>query len=350
MTTLSFDGDLRAHVYVSWLNPFKEQKLTVVGSSGMAVFDDTKPWEDKLLLYRNHVTWSDGKIPTANQVEGERVDIPQREPLKDECVHFLVCCDQRITPRTDGMEGLRVLKVLQAAQASMNEEGEAKDPASEHLISLDDKVPYFAHPSAVIDAGAEIGADVKIWHFSHVMGGSKLGRRCNIGQNVVISSGVELGENVKIQNNVSVYSGVHCEDNVFIGPSAVFTNIKNPRSDIPRRDSYVHTVVKEGATIGANSTIVCGIELGSYAFIGAGAVVTKNVKPYALIIGNPGRQVGWMSRYGERLDLPVRLPENETQQVTCPHTGDVYELKGDSLSLIGNDSVVDVEAEETASV
>jgi UDP-2-acetamido-3-amino-2,3-dideoxy-glucuronate N-acetyltransferase len=162
---------------------------------------------------------------------------------------------------------------------------------------------FFAHETAVIDEGCQIGKDSKIWHFSHIMPNSKLGEACNIGQNVVISPGVMLGNNVKVQNNVSIYTGVICEDDVFLGPSMVFTNITNPRSAIIRRDEYVETNVKKGASIGANATIVCGNEIGEFALIGAGTVITKPVPPYALIVGNPGKQIGWVSEYGHRLNF-----------------------------------------------
>lgn len=161
----------------------------------------------------------------------------------------------------------------------------------------------FIHPSSVVDEGAMIGPGCKIWHFCHIMSGAEMGASCNIGQNVMIAQDVKLGSNVKIQNNVSVYSGVICEDDVFLGPSCVFTNVRNPRSEISRRDQYERTIVRKGATIGANATIVCGVEIGKYAFIGAGTVVTKSVPDYALVVGVPGRQVGWMSRCGYRLEF-----------------------------------------------
>ena len=181
---------------------------------------------------------------------------------------------------------------------------------------------YFAHETAVIDDGCTIGNGVKIWHFSHIMKDCVIGENSNIGQNVVVSPHVILGKNVKVQNNVSIYTGVICEDDVFLGPSMVFTNISNPRSTVVRRDKYEKTVVRQGATIGANSTIVCGNNIGEYAFIGAGAVVTKEVLPYALVVGNPARQIGWMSEYGEQLDLPL----SGNGQTVCPHTGAVYVL------------------------
>lgn len=187
---------------------------------------------------------------------------------------------------------------------------------------------YFHHHSVVIDKGADIGAGTKIWHFSHLMEGSKVGENCNIGQNVVISPDAHVGNNVKIQNNVSVYAKVRIEDEVFLGPSMVFTNIKNPRAAIRRRDKFVETWVRKGATIGANATIMCGIEIGEYAFIGAGAVVTKTVKPFALIVGNPSKQIGWMSKAGHRLEFDAN------GEATCPEGGDKYELKNGEVKPV----------------
>ena len=332
LTTLKFENEIKAHIYVSWLNPFKEQKLVVVGSSGMAVFDDTKPWEEKLLLYRNHLKWSNGTTPLIDNTEPERVEVEKKEPLKEECLHFIKACDERLTPKTDGNEGLRVLQVLQAAQASLNEDGIAKNPNEQHSIT-DKKSSYFAHPTACVDQGASIGKDSKIWHFSHVMKGAKIGNKCNIGQNVVVSTDVVLGNNVKVQNNVSIYSGVVCEDDVFLGPSMVFTNILNPRSAYPRRDKYVKTLIKKGVSIGANATILAGIEIAEHSFIGAGSVVTKGTKPFSLVVGNPGKQIGWMSRFGNRIDLPLSSPSGETLSYECPETGDIYQLEEDSMTL-----------------
>lgn len=182
---------------------------------------------------------------------------------------------------------------------------------------------YFAHETAVIDEGCKIGKGTKIWHFSHIMSNCELGENCNIGQNVVVSPEVKLGKNVKVQNNVSIYTGVICEDDVFLGPSMVFTNVINPRSAVNRRGDYLRTVVKKGASIGANATIVCGHDIGEFAFIGAGAVVTKTVKPYALVVGNPARQVGWMSEYGHRLNF------DENGIAVCPESGEKYKLEND---------------------
>jgi UDP-2-acetamido-3-amino-2,3-dideoxy-glucuronate N-acetyltransferase len=187
---------------------------------------------------------------------------------------------------------------------------------------------YFAHETAVIDPGCKIGKDTKIWHFSHIMTGAEIGENCNIGQNVVVSPGVKLGKNVKVQNNISIYTGVICEDDVFLGPSMVFTNVINPRSAVIRKDSYSPTIVEKGASIGANSTIVCGNKIGSYSFIGAGAVVTKEVKPYALVVGNPARQTGWMSEYGHKLIF------DKAGNASCPESGERYKFEDGKVSKI----------------
>ena len=187
---------------------------------------------------------------------------------------------------------------------------------------------FFAHETAVIDEGCDIGRGTKIWHFTHVMSGCKIGDNCNLGQNVVVSPQVVLGDNVKIQNNVSVYTGVICEDDVFLGPSMVFTNVINPRSAVARKDQYLTTLVKKGASVGANATIICGNTIGKYAFIGAGAVVTKEVKDYALVIGNPARQSGWMSEYGHRLSF------NSEGMAECPESGENYQLKDNYVTKI----------------
>tara|TARA_Y100001954_G_C15772123_1_gene584999 strand:- start:68 stop:649 length:582 start_codon:yes stop_codon:yes gene_type:complete len=187
---------------------------------------------------------------------------------------------------------------------------------------------YFSHETAVIDEGCKIGKDTKIWHFSHIMTDSELGEKCNIGQNVVISPNVILGNNVKVQNNVSIYTGVVCEDDVFLGPSMVFTNVINPRSAVIRRNEYMSTIVKRGASIGANATIVCGNDIGQFSFIGAGAVVTKEVKPYALVVGNPAKQIGWVSEFGHRLIF------NSNAVAVCPESNQEYNLENDNVTRI----------------
>lgn len=189
-------------------------------------------------------------------------------------------------------------------------------------------IHYHAHPTAVIDIGCKIGSNTKIWHFCHIMGGCIIGDNCNIGQNVVVSPTAIIGNNVKIQNNVSIYDGVICEDDVFVGPSAVFTNVINPRSSVSRKHEYRKTIVKKGATIGANATIICGVTLGEYCFIGAGAVVTKNIVPYALVVGNPSKQIGWISEYG------IRLKFNEKGVAICGQSSVEYKLVNGKVSKI----------------
>lgn len=323
VTLLNFASGVRAHIFVSWLHPFKEQKLVVVGEKKMAVFNDTEEWPKKLQLYPHTIEWSEN-IPIANKAEAENVVVDQYEPLRAECEHFLECITTRNEPRTDGEEGLRVLKVLNACQASLEQETKINLTAPQ-----DEKKSYFSHETAVVDDEVEIGAETKIWHFSHIMSQAKIGRRCNIGQNVVVGADVTIGDGCKIQNNVSVYEGVILEENVFCGPSMVFTNVMNPRCEIPRKSEFRPTLVRRGATLGANCTIVSGVTIGEYAFIGAGAVVTDDVPNFALMVGNPARQVGWMSRYGNRMDLPIK----GEAIFQCPHTGDRYQLINNIVTM-----------------
>jgi len=293
---LSFPSGVKAHIFVSWLHPFKEQKLVVVGDRRMAVFDDVQP-KDKLLLYPHSVVWK-GQVPVASKAEAEPVDVEADEPLGAECSHFLECVRTRSRPRTDGTEGLRVLSVLEQCQESLETDVHLR-PARPVETGRD----YFAHESAFIDDGVRIGRGTKIWHVSHVMRGSRIGQNCNIGQNVVIGPDAIVGNGVKIQNNVGVFKGVTLEDDVFCGPSVVFTNVRNPRSEIHRMGELRPTLVKRGATLGANCTIVCGATIGRYAFVAAGAVVTKDVPDYAMVVGSPARVKGWMCRCGAKLSF-----------------------------------------------
>lgn len=308
-THLHFASGLRAHIFVSWLHPFKEQKLVVVGERKMAVFDDTQPWADKLLLYPHQIE-KGGEVPIPVKAESQRVEVPEQEPLKSECRHFLNCVQKGELPITDGREGLRVLRVLNRSSMALTsmeiKQFSQIDPKALVLAHMGQEPAaeptYFAHPTAIIDQGVEVGADSKIWHFSHVLSGSRVGKGCNIGQNVVIGPDVTIGDGCKIQNNVSVYKGVTLEDDVFCGPSMVFTNVFNPRAHIRRMDEVRSTLIRTGASLGANCTIVCGNEVGRYAFVGAGAVVTKEVPDHALVVGNPAKQIGWMCSCGVRLD------------------------------------------------
>ncbi len=296
VTTLRFPSGVTGHIFVSWLHPYKEQKLVVVGDRGMAVFDDVAK-QRKLSLYSHTVEWV-ARVPVPRRDEGREVPFPPEEPLRLECQHFLDCVATRRQPWTDGAEGLAVLEVLDACQQCMDGR-----PDLQLAAPVAPKRPYFAHETAVIDEPCEIGEGTKIWHFTHIMAHSKIGRRCNVGQNVVVSPHVALGENVKVQNNVSIYTGVILEDDVFCGPSMVFTNVINPRSHVIRRDEYKTTLVKKGASLGANCTIVCGVTIGRYAFVGAGAIVVKDIPDFALVVGNPGRIIGWMCQCGERIDF-----------------------------------------------
>jgi UDP-2-acetamido-3-amino-2,3-dideoxy-glucuronate N-acetyltransferase len=308
VSQFTFANGVRAHIFVSWLHPFKEQRLVVVGSEKMAVFDDTA--SDKLVLYPHRVEWKD-RVPTAIKAEGCPVTIDSSEPLKLECTEFLECISSRRDALTDGAEGLAVLRVLQACQRSLGDRkaisvAERPNPAPKD---------YFAHPTAIIDEPCEIGSGTRIWHYSHVLKGAKIGERCIFGQNCQVAENVNVGDNVKVQNNVSIYAGAVIEDDVFLGPSCVLTNVTNPRSQVNRHALYEKTVIRRGATVGANATIVCGVELGRYSFIGAGAVVARSVPDYALMLGNPARQIGWMSRHAHRLTNPdaegiMRCPES----------------------------------------
>ena len=309
-----FPSGVRAHIFVSWLHPSKEQRLVVVGSEKMAVFDDNAP--NKLVVYPHRIEWKN-RVPTAVKAEASPVAIDSVEPLRAECEHFLECVAARRQPWTDGEEGLRVLEILNACQQSLVEHGAITAPG----VAQKKQQPWYAHPTAIVDQPCEIGEGTKIWHFSHVLKNSKIGRDCKIGQNVVIGPDAVIGNGCKVQNNVSVYHGVTLEDHVFCGPSTVFTNVFNPRSEIVRMNEVRPTLVRRGATIGANATIICGSTIGEYAFIGAGAVVTKDVQPYALVYGNPAVQHGWMCACAAG-----KLEFDDSNAAMCPACGRKYAL------------------------
>ena len=322
ISQFTFANGARAHIFVSWLHPFKEQRLVVIGSEKMAVFDDTA--ENKLLVYPHEVKWID-RIPTAMKADAVVIPVADDEPLRLECQHFLDCITNRQRPLTDGHEGLRVLEVLTESERQLQpiqQPGNSDKPPS-----------YFAHPTSCIDAGATIGDGTNVWHYSHVMSQAQIGNACTIGQNCLIADDVSIGNNVKLQNNVSVYTGTEIEDDVFLGPSCVLTNVSNPRSQVNRQALYEKTTIRRGATIGANATIVCGVTIGAYAFIGAGAVVTRDVPSYALVMGNPARQQGWMSRHGHRLSEP-----DANGTMVCPESGLRYRFSiPDSLRCLDID-------------
>ena len=294
LTTMSFKDGAKAHIFVNWLHPYKEQKLVVVGDKKMAEFNDTNP-KDKLLLYSHEIEWIDRKpIPHPNGAEVVKVSL--EEPLKIECQDFIKCMQTRSQPKVDGCKGLQVLEILACCQRSLEENGRVI------FLNGEDR-GFFTHETSITEKPCQIGDGTKIWHFSHIMPDVIIGKNCVIGQNVFIGKGVKIGDNAKIENNVSVFEGVTLEDDVFCGPSCVFTNVINPRSGISRKHEFKPTLVRKGATIGANATIICGNSIGKYAFIGAGAVVTKDIPDYALAYGNPAQVNGWICECGVRLDF-----------------------------------------------
>lgn len=292
---LRFPSGVQAHLHNSWLWPEKRRRLTVVGSQAMAVYDELA---QTITVHRKSIA------PTLEpRDEGSEVVFRGGgEPLRLECEDFLECVRTRRRPVSDGESGLDVLRVLEQAQQQL--------ASAEACLK-----EYFVHETARVDEGARIGRGTRIWHFSHVMGGAEIGERCSLGQNVFVGRNVRIGNNVKIQNNVSVYEGVILEDDVFCGPSCVFTNVKTPRSAVPRNrpEHYIPTRVKRGATIGANATVVCGVTIGEWAFVAAGAVVTKDVPPYALVAGVPARRIGWVCECG----VPLSFNGHETMCLEC---------------------------------
>ena len=310
-THLIFPAGEQAHIFVSWLHPFKEQKLVVIGDEAMAVFDDSQPWSQKLSLYRHRVEWRENR-PFPTPTDAENISVEEAEPLFEECRHFVDCVTKGKKPLTDGYEGLKVLRVLDEASQSLRKKANRQRKMVYHDV--------YIHDTAHVDHDVTIGAGTKIWHFTHVLSRASIGKNCVIGQNVMIGPEVSIGDRCKIQNNVSVYKGVVLEADVFCGPSCVFTNVNTPRAHIERKNEFQITHVGRGVTIGANATIVCGVTLGEYAFIGAGAVITKDVPPHALVVGNPGKQIGWVSHAGELL----------SDNLICPREKRRYRIASDN--------------------
>jgi len=304
LTMMDFPSGVKSHIFVSWLHPFKEQKLIVVGDKKMGVFDDLT--KEKLFLYPHKIEWQN-RHPVASKAEVEIILVEEAEPLKMECKHFIECIRNNQTPITDGDEGLRVLEILSVAQQSLNNSGkkislhtqfEIRNPKSE--------MPYFIHPTAFIGDNCSIGKGTKIWHNSQIQSDAQIGENCIIGHNCFIGEQAKLGKGVKLECNIDVWDLVTLEDYVFVGPSAVFTNDINPRAKYPKKKypeygKWIPTLVKEGASIGANATIICGITIGKCAMIGAGAVVTKDVPDYAIGAGVPAKVIGWICECGNKL-------------------------------------------------
>lgn len=285
-------SDIYININVNWLNPYKEQKMSIICEKGMILFDDMEK-ENKLKIYYNYLNWSNNinPIPTANKVEPEIIKLDlSLSPLEKECMHFIDCCNTRNKPITDGNEGINVLKVLNSLTLSLK---------NNMIVKLNEK-KYFAHETAIIDDGAIIGDNTKIWHYTHICKGAIIGKNCNIGQNVFIAGGAIIGDNCKVQNNVSIYAGVKAGNYVFFGPSCVLTNDINPRGMYSKNGEYIETIIEDGVTLGANCTIVCGNNIGKHALIGAGAVVCKDVSEYSIMVGNPAKHIGTIDEKGNR--------------------------------------------------
>jgi UDP-2-acetamido-3-amino-2,3-dideoxy-glucuronate N-acetyltransferase len=324
MTVLEFGNSVKGHIFVSWLHPYKEQKLIVVGSKAMVVFDDLS--KEKLFFYPHKVEWKEGRVPVAKKADPQVIEVEKREPLKEELEHFAECVISRKKPRTGGEEGLRVLAVLEKAERSLRN-GKTGGAINAPNTSSRGLSSAHIHESAYIDDDVSIGEGTRIWHFSHLLRNTEIGKRCVIGQNVVIGPAVRIGDGCKIQNNVSLYRGVILEDDVFCGPSCVFTNVYNPRAFIERKKEFMNTLVKKGATIGANATIVCGVTVGQYAVIGAGAVVKADVPDYAIVAGVPAKRIGWACRCGTTL----RFQDNHA---ACSYCGNEYERGSDNSLMV----------------
>jgi len=318
MTTIEFRNGVKSHIFVSWLHPYKEQKLIIVGSKAMAVFDDMS--QEKLFIYPHKIEWQNGKIPVAQKAEYYSVPLDKKEPLKEELQHFIECVQKRKTPKTDGNEGLGVLKILELAEKGLFNKGQI-------IPAPPETRKYFVHASSFIDENVTIGDGTKIWHFSHILSRSRIGKNCIIGQNVAIGPDAVIGNKCKVQNNVSIYKGVTLEDGVFCGPSCVFTNVYNPRAFVERKHEFYETLVRKGATIGANSTIVCGVTIGRYSLIGAGAVVKQDVADYAVVAGVPAKQIGWACKCG----VPLEFNNNKAQ---CNNCKSEYGLENDTFAVV----------------
>ena len=325
MTVLTYPNNIVGHIFVSWLHPFKERRIVVIGSKGMLSFEDSGESND-ILFYEKGIDWVQG-APVTRDGATDTIAYDRGMPLTEELRYFVDRLDGSPVEIANGQNAVEVLEILERASESLLAKGAAR-PLHEERREPGPKAQrdYFVHETSRVDENVEIGSGTKIWHYSHVQSNVRIGRNCVLGQNVNVGNNVTIGNFVKIQNNVSVYEGVALEDYVFCGPSMVFTNVMDPRSKYPQRGSehYLRTLVKEGASMGANSTILCGHTIGRHAFIGAGAVVTKDVPDYALMVGVPARRKGWVCECGEVLP-PVH------DRISCPRCGLAYRLEDDRL-------------------
>ncbi|MGE0625207.1 MAG: Gfo/Idh/MocA family oxidoreductase [Pseudomonadales bacterium] len=327
MTTLTYPGNVMCHNFVSWLHPFKEHRIVVIGSKGMLSFEDSAEHKP-LRFYEKGIDWVHGE-PIKRDGPTEEIEYEDRAPLTEELRYFVENAHGKIQ-KADAQNAIDVLEILEQASAHLTGENESDSSGSEPT-NVDPKASLapgsFVHPSSYVDAGAEIGAGTKIWHFCHVQANAKIGEKCSLGQNVNIGNNVVIGNNVRIQNNVSVFEGVEIENEVFCGPSMTFTNVSNPRVKYPTgSESYGRTLVRQGASIGAKAVIVCGHTIGRHAFIAAGAVVTKDVPDFAFMMGVPAKQVGWVTEGGER------VPDDLSGEFTCTKSGIRYRITESGLS------------------
>lgn len=327
LTMMDFPSGVKSHIFVSWLHPFKEQKLVVVGGKKMAVFDDLT--DEKLFLYPHTIEWQN-RIPIARKADAEIVPVTMSEPLRLECQHFVDCVRHKRVPVTDGREGLRVLSILYAAQESFNN-GSSKISLKKLGIKAARIPDIFVHPTAYVADSCKIGRNTKIWHNSQIQSGAHIGEHCTIGHNCFVGSHARIGKGVKLESNVDVWDLVTLEDYVFVGPSAVFTNDITPRAKYPKKrypeyGEWTSTLVKEGASIGANATIVCGVTIGKYAFVGAGAVVNKDIPDYAIAVGVPAKVIGWMCECGSKLQF-------KKNRVSCPNCSCLYQRKNGKVFM-----------------
>ncbi|HWL93231.1 MAG TPA: Gfo/Idh/MocA family oxidoreductase, partial [Phycisphaerae bacterium] len=326
MTILSYPDNITGHIFVSWLHPFKEHRLVVIGSKGMLSFDDSSEAK-QVLFYEKGIDWIKGEAIKRDGAT-ESIAYDKKSPLTEELKYFIERIDGGPVEKANGDNAAAVLEILERATESLLSGATVPvEPKKASTAADVPKLPYYVHPTSFVDDKVTIGEGTKIWHFSHIQTGTKIGKKCSVGQNVNVGNNVTIGNFVKIQNNVSVYEGVTLEDYVFCGPSMVFTNVMDPRCKYPQRGTefYHKTLVKEGSSIGANATIVCGNTIGRHAFIAAGAVVTKDVPDYAIMIGVPARQRGWACECGEF------LPKFDSS-VACPRCKIPYTLANGQLA------------------